>query len=557
MPKKNELNSFDIFRNIATEFAPCMNDYLYVYDIPNDSYCITEQALERFKIPSCIFHDVTATLRCFVYPEDFSVLEKDLELVTSGEKSEHSLEYRWIGRDGQPIWINCRGRLIRSEDGAPSLMIGCINEIGRQQKADNISGLLGESSLREHLARISPLLSDAMLMRIGLDDFKIVNERHGMQYGNFVLHEVATLIQNHLGPDQFIYRLVSDEFMILDVSGADYLSMRLLYHEIRTLVDEIVARENYKAVYTISAGLLDLNDVDTSTEYNYDEIIKLTEFALSEAKRRGKNQLYFFQLGDYSAFLTKRYILSSLRQSLSDNFKGFELFFQPIMMTNGEFLYAAEALLRFRTPSGRKVSTFELIPILEESGLIIPVGKWIIKTALEMCKTIRQTHPDFRVSVNLSYIQILKSALFDDICAALQDADLPPSCLIVELTESGHLEDSVMVQNVWKKLKNIGVNIALDDFGTGYSNLINIGNLRPDIVKLDRSFTLKALENEYEFALLIHIIHMVHSIGLNLVVEGIETLDDLLRIAELNPDYIQGYYYSTPCPYQAFLEKYA
>lgn len=549
-------NAFETICNIIAEFAPCMNDYLYAYDIPHDTYYITELAMQRFMLPSNVFHDVNTTLGLFVYPDDLTALIEDLNQVTAGEKSEHNLEYRWIGRDGYPIWINCRGRLLRDNNGAPFLMIGCINEIGKQQKADNISGLLGESSFQEHLRQAAASLSDIMLLRIGIDDFKIINERFGIQYGNFVLREVAESIRKTLRPGQFVYRIVSDEFMILDLTGADYTGMNLLYHKIRSGVDEIVANQNYKAIYTISAGLIHMKDADFRVQKNYNETMKLSEFALTEAKNRGKNQLYFFQPEDYTSFLRRRYIRSCLRQALSENYKGFELYFQPIILANGESLYAAETLLRFHTPSGESISPLEFIPILEESGLIIPVGKWIIHNSLSMCKRVRQVYPDFQISINLSYIQLLKTSIYEDILEALAEAELPPSCLIVELTESGHLEDSAAVQSVWQKLKNIGVNVALDDFGTGYSNLINIGNLRPNIVKIDRSFTVKALKNEYEFELLIHIIRMVHSIGLNLVVEGIETLEELQRITKLNPDFIQGFYYSMPCPLNIFLQKY-
>lgn len=556
MSEGNHDNSFEAFCDIADEFSSCMDDYLFVYDIPRNTYHITERATERFLLPSNVIYDLQANLEHFVYPEDIPVLSEDLSIVISGQKSEHNLEYRWLGRDGRPLWINCRGRLLRDDAGQPNFMIGCINEIGKQPKADNISGLLGESSLHEHLKRLEPSASDITLMRIGIDDFKIINERHGLQYGDYVLSEVAACICGSLGPGQFAYRIVSDEFMVLDASGADSDAMNLLYHNIRSRVDTVVAGQHYKAIYTISAGLLRIEDISLDVRKDYSEAMKLSEFALAEAKNRGKNQLYSFRSDDYTAFLRKRYIRSSLRQALSDDFSGFELYYQPIIMPKGELLYAAEALLRFHTPSGEKISPGEFVPVLEESGLIIPVGKWIIRNSLEMCKKVRKAYPDFLVSINLSYIQLLKTPLFEEIEEALKEAQLPPSCLIVELTESGHLEDSPAVQSVWRKLKSIGVNIALDDFGTGYSNLINIGNLRPNIVKIDHSFTTKALKNEYEFELLIHIIRMVHSIGLNLVVEGIETLDDLIRITQLDPDFVQGFYYSMPCPLDVFLDKY-
>lgn len=552
--KKSNL-VFESVRDIIKEFAPCMNDYLYVYDLEDDIYYISEHALKRFDLKSNLFHEVVKAHGEFVYPDDVALLTADLDELVSGKKSEHNLEYRWKGVDGSPIWINCKGRLLETASGH-RLMIGCINEIGKRGKADNISGLLGESSLRETMLQQLLSKTDLMFLRLGIDDFKVINERHGIEYGDFVLRAVAEGIKNCLGEHQSVYRIVSDEFMVVDFSGAGYDEMNVLYHHIRAAVDKIVADEQYKSIYTVSGGLLSISSLDDPTMYDMDEILKLSEFALTEAKNRGKNQLYYFKSEDYSLFLRTRYVRSCLRQALENNFQGFELYYQPIIVPNGEHLFAAETLLRFRSPNGTNIFPLEFIPILEETGLIIPVGKWIIRNALNMCKKCREKHPDFMISINLSYIQLLKSPLFEDITNILRETGLPPSCLIVELTESGHLQDTTAVRNIWRKLKEIGVCIALDDFGTGYSNLINIGNLRPNIVKIDRSFTMKALCNEYEHELLIHIIRMVHSIGLDLVVEGIETADELQRITALNPDYIQGYYYSKPCTMDEFTQKY-
>ena len=556
MDCKTNNPAFEIFCNIATEFSACMNDYLYVYDILNDTYFITERALSRFALKSNIFTRVNDVLKTIVHEDDFDMLSADLAEMIQGHKDEHNLQYRWLGIDGSPIWINCKGHIIRDTSNQTLMMIGCINEIGNRQKADNVSGLLSETSLREHLASVYSALEDAMFLRIGIDDFKMINERHGSEYGNFVLRSVADCIKKCLNSSQHVYRLMSDEFMVLDLSGSDFKQMNRLYHDIRSAVDDVVASEGYKAIYTISAGLVSLKDISDSDFRDVAEAMKLSEFALTEAKNRGKNQLYYYKPEDYTNFLRTRYIRSCIRQSISDNYAGFDLHFQPIVMSSTESLYAAETLLRYKTPAGENIPPFELIPILEETGLIIPVGKWILRNSLLMCKKCREVYPDFVISINFSYIQLLKSPLYEDILDALEAVGLPPSCLIVELTESGHLENSTAVQSVWRKLRKLGVNIALDDFGTGYSNLINIGNLKPNIVKVDRSFTLKALNNAYEREIMLHVIRMVHSIGLNLVVEGIETKEELIQITAMNPDFIQGYYYSKPCPAQDFSEKY-
>ena len=330
MSTNTEILTFENFCRIAEEFAPCMNDYLYVYDLVSDTYYITKRAVERFRLPGNTFHNVLEAHGKFVYPDDLPMLQLDLSQILSGQKQEHNLEYRWLGADGSPVWINCRGRLILDENQTPILMVGCINEIGNQQKADNVSGLPGESFLREHMKMLIPVFSKGMLLRIGIDDFKTLNERHGMGYGNYILKKVADCIQQSLDALQYAYRIVSDEFIILDVSDRPVEAMNLLYHRIRSAVDNLVKQQHYKALYTISGGIVSLEDINIT---NYEEIFKLTEFALAEAKNRGKNQVYYFRAEDYEAFLQRRYIRSCLRQAISNDFEGFSLSYQPIIMS--------------------------------------------------------------------------------------------------------------------------------------------------------------------------------------------------------------------------------
>ena len=134
--------SISQFTDVIDTLAPCMDDYLYIFDMKNDIYCISPTALERFVIPANQFSDVTNTLREFVYPEDFALLNADIERIMNKETKFHNLQYRWMNKKGNPIWINCRGRVIYGEDGEPEFLLGCIKEIGMKQKADNVSGLL-------------------------------------------------------------------------------------------------------------------------------------------------------------------------------------------------------------------------------------------------------------------------------------------------------------------------------------------------------------------------------------------------------------------------------
>lgn len=546
-------NLFELFCGMIEAFDPCMDDYLYVFDVQNDQYYISKKSMKRFALPSFQFTHVLDTHRKFVYEEDIEMLEADLEKVMSGEKLEHNLTYRWMSVDGEPIWINCRGRIIIGADGKPQFLVGCINEVGTKPIADNVSGLLESFAIKDAWNQQHNTMTNGFVLRIGIDNFKTINEKLGVEYGDFIIHEVANCILDCIHEGQMVFRVVADEFLIIDTAGGTAKDAKALYRKVRNGVDHLISRNNYKAFFTISGGVI---SGETLGQIDYNELLKYTQFALSEAKARGKNQVYYFQVEDYEKFLRRRKILVELRKAVSNDFEGFDVFFQPIITRGGKDLYAAESLLRFWTSEKETVSPTEFIPILEESGLIIPVGKWVLHRALEMCVKCREKRPDFKVSVNLSYIQILKSNFFKDVTEALEQYKLRPDSLIIELTESGYVENSPAVRKLWEQLKDRGVLIAIDDFGTGYSNLQSIGNMMPNIIKLDRGFTVKALNNNYEHQLMDQIIQLIHSVDLKVCVEGVETMEELTEIERLSADCIQGYYYGKPCEKQAFYKDF-
>ncbi|MBO5259741.1 MAG: GGDEF and EAL domain-containing protein [Agathobacter sp.] len=535
---------------VIKQLAPCMDDYLYVYDLDGDCYYISEKAVERFDIPSNCFTDVGNNLKKLVHPEDWELLSEDLKALLSGERTEHNIRYRWLGKQQEALWISCQGRVILDEENKPKYLVGCVNEIGGRQVADNVSGLLETTAVEKMLNSYTNCYPKGFILRIGVDGFKNINERFGMEYGDWTLHEIADCIRRCLKPGQAVYRVVSDEFIIIDFMGGSVGEANELYRAIRVEVDRLIERNHYEAVYTISGGILDTQDMEKT---GYSEILKMSQFTLSEAKERGRNQVYRFNVEDYNKFTRERMILAALHKSVANGCDGFEIYFQPVVDVNTENCYGAEALLRFHLSETEMVSPIEFIPILEESGLIIPVGKWVLRQALAMCKECRKIDPEFRVSVNLSYVQILKSAITEEIMGDLRDSGVGSNGLLVELTESGFLESTATIRRVWECLKENGVSIALDDFGTGYSNLQSISSLTPNVVKIDRGFTVKALNNEYQWNLLANIIQMVHSLSIRICIEGIETEEELNSMKTLGPDYIQGYYYGKPMPREDFL----
>ena len=544
---------YEIIRGAIDAFDECMNDYLFIYAVREDLYHISPKATKRFSIEKSEFTDALEEHAKFVYPDDLQMLMNDLAQLVAGIKTEHNLVYRWLDKNRKPIWINCRARIILGEDEKPQFLVGCINEIGTKPLADNVSGLLESIAIKDKLNEFHELTPNGFVLRVGIDDFKSINEKFGIEYGDYVLRGVAECIVDSVSEGQNVYRVVADEFMVMDMNGATEEEAQKLYRKIRNRVDKFIKMDNYKAVYTISGGIVLGNSID---KMEYNEVMKISQFALTTAKNRGKNQTYCFDASDYKAFIRERELLEQLRKSVSDGFRGFELFFQPIVLVGQKVPFMAESLLRFKTTEGENISPVEFIPILEESGLIIPVGKWIIDRALSMCAECQKTNPNFKISVNLSYVQILKSDVCEEIEHWIGFYNLKPVSLMVELTESGYVDDnSSAVKRMWDRLRKHGVMIALDDFGTGYSNFQLISSMVPNVVKLDRSFTVKALQNAFEHQLMDHIIQLVHSVNLKICVEGVETQTELEEIEKLSADCIQGYFYGRPCCRRDFLCK--
>lgn len=540
---------------IVKLFAPYMDDYLYVCDFKEDYYQISPRAVERFLLPSDCFGDVLEEHKRFVYQDDVELLIQELDELSKGKRTSHNMHYRWLNREKKPIWINCRGRVLKDEDGTPHFLVGCINEIGEKQKADNVSGLLGESSMKTYYEDLNGKLPDGFALRIGIDDFKDINENHGIEYGDFILRKTAECIKRCIRPGQRLFRLVADEFAVVDFIGGTAEDAKRLYRDIRKELFYFLEQNQYKAVYTISGGILLNKDLGDS----FENAMKLSEFALSEAKRKGKNSYYIFGQKEYEKYLEKRALLHALHHAVNHEFEGFETHFQPLVRVEDGMLSGAETLLRFHTPEGKMISPGMFVPVLEESGLIIPVGRWVLRQALMACKEWQKYVPEFKVNVNLSYVQVLKSQVLNDIVQIVDECKIHPSSVCIELTESGYLEENSHFNKVWNGLKEYGVLLAIDDFGTGYSNLHCLSDLKPSYIKIDRSFMMKALNREYEYQLLNYIVEMSHSLGLSVCVEGIETEEEFEKAKKAKPDYIQGFLFGKPCSkddfFLQFLDK--
>lgn len=549
-----------LLKEIAAEdlielFAPCMDDYLYIIDLQKNTFKISQAAVNRFMILGNSFDDAVNSFQYFVYKEDRSMIAEDLQCIIEGKEKDHNLYYRWLDKNGMPVWINCRGKVIDDKDGKPHYLIGCVNEIGDTQRADNVSGLLGERELRSYISSHIKDSSSEYLIYIGIDGFNAINGTLGVDYGNYVLKSVADCINSCLSDNQKLYHIVADEYMIIDLESHTKDDVMLLQKKICKKIEEFIISEKYKVVFTISTGIIYAKML---LKY-YDEYRKIAVFSLKQAKSMGGNGVYFFEKEDYELFLRKEKIKSALRNAVANGFEGFDVYYQPIMDCDSGHMIGAEALMRFSMYQDKKkepVSPVEFIPLLEETGLILPAGRYVLDKAVSMCHEMRQYIPEFKINVNISYIQMVKSDIWKDILSSIKQYDLPPECLCAELTESGYTDMTPYFYKLRKKFEEKNLQFVLDDFGTGFSNLHCIVNMKPNYVKLDNDFTAKAMSNARDFELLKKIVEMVHSIDIRICIEGIEKEEWYQKLKEIHVDYLQGYLFGKPCEKNQFLNKF-
>ena len=542
-----------ILLEIITE---CMDDYLYIFDLQNNTFEISQSAVKRFNISSNVLTDATNEVMKVVYEEDRRMLTKHLADVCAGKEKVHNLHYRWIDKEGMPVWINCRGIVIEDTEGNAEYLIGCLNETGNKRRADNVTGLLGGPEFLDYLKSQREPISKGFFMHIGIDDFGVINGSQGADYGNYILKSVADCMKECLSDKQRIYHLVADQYVIVDLEASLQEEAAKLKSKITDRLHDFIVSEHYEAVFSISVGVIDAATFCEGVE----ECRKKFEFVLKQAKSMGKNGFYIFAQDDYEAFLRKGRIVAALRNAIVNNYNGFEVNYQPIVDCQSEQIIGAEALMRFSMMSdeGREViSPVEFIPLLEESGLMIPAGRYILNEAAEMCSEMQQYIQDFRMNINVSYVQILQGNVERDIMDAIQKYALKPECICVEMTESGYMDMTPSFCKFRKTLDKNRISFVIDDFGTGYSNLHCIRDMNPSYVKMDRDFTAKAMNSDRDYELYKNIIPMVHCINVRICAEGIEEKEWCLKMKELKVDYLQGYFFCRPCGKERFLQQYA
>lgn len=501
-----------------------------------------------------------------IHPEDKPVREQALAEHLAGKTPIYSAEFRIMSQAGEYIWILSRGKALFDSEGKAIRMAGSFSNISDKKRReeeiwwlayrDSLTGLANRRLFMERLQ--SELLlaqngqSRGAMLYLDLDNFKLVNDTCGHAQGDRLLVEIANrLVELVVDEGKLVARLGGDEFVVLltDINQ-EFAIAHTATNILRNLAGEVTLCGHH---FSLSVSIGIARYPFDGTEVN--ELLKNADTALYVAKNAGKNVYRFFEESMQEDIVEKLSMERSLREAMGN--EELLLYFQPIVRLSTGRIAGYEALLRWDNLQKGMVSPGYFIPLMEESGLIVPIGAWVMRTACAFARKLMDRGcMDSYVAVNVSVKQLISEDFVSMVKAALAEAGVPPTALELEITETILMDSEFFNDNIAKlrELKATGVRIALDDFGTGYSSLTYLKQLPIDIVKIDKSFVDDLAAGGKNKLIIGSIIELSHNLGLTVVAEGVETeaQRDLLR--EYRCDFIQGYLISRPAPEAEMLE---
>jgi len=402
---------------------------------------------------------------------------------------------------------------------------------------DGLTGLANRMLLREHLAMaLSRPATDRRqaLLCLDLDNFKVVNDTLGHPTGDALLCQVAERLVAIAG-EGFVARLGGDEFAVV-VDDQDRPLDRTAHDIIRAVAEPCMVN-GHRIVPGTSIGiaLLHIDGDDAVT------LVKHADLALYRAKHGGRGIFRFFEEAMDAEARKRRQMELDLHEALSGG--QLSLMFQPLFNLAESRVSAFEALLRWSHPKRGMISPVDFIPLAEDTGLIVPIGEWVIR---EACRTARHWPDHVRIAVNISPVQFRNPGLNTVIMQALAETGLPPQRLELEITESLFIDNPATTLASLHSLRALGVRVALDDFGTGYSSLSYLRAFPFDKIKIDRSFIMDLLSSDGATAIIKSITTLAEALGMETTAEGVEHASQLDILREQGCNQIQGFYFSKP-----------
>lgn len=493
--------------------------------------------------------DVYKTL---ILPEDYPKLRRCFDKHIAEKTPQFECEYRIKTPDGQIKWIHSVGKALWDFDGSIIKMAGADTDITAKKEIeerinrlayyDTLTGLPNSSSLTERFeAMKNNGVKTIALIYIDMDNFKLINDFYGHIIGDKVMVEVSTRLKRFCSEKIHISRLGGDEFALLvpDTNDEELLSF---VGNLINYLEAIIQLEDYNLSLGANVGIARYPE---DGDY-VDVLLRNADTAMYRATEK-KSKYLFFKPGMNDEITERLDIRNHIKLGLIKN--EFTLYYQPQYRSSDKKIMGFEALCRWNNEKLGSVPPSKFIPIAEESKLIIPLGDWILEEAIKFLRKLHNMgYEHLIMSVNISVVQLLQKNFSEKVLKLIESYNIPPSCVELEITESGMMESVELVLENIKLLRDHGVRIALDDFGTGYSSLNYLTELPLDTLKLDKSFVDNIGGKKEKSLLTGSIVEIGRRLGLSIVAEGVETEDQFRYLARKRCERIQGYYFSEPIP---------
>ncbi len=419
------------------------------------------------------------------------------------------------------------------------------DDLRHEATHDTLTGLANRSVFAERTAAAlanTERKNQVSVLFIDLDDFKTINDSLGHEAGDQLLLEVGQRLQRCVRDGDTVARLGGDEFAVLLESAVDRNDIVAVAHRALESLSEPVHLEMRTVRASASIGIA----MDLADDMDVQDLLRNADVAMYLSKSRGKGRFEFFESRMQDEAIERLDLKADLQKALDDN--QFVLFFQPIFDLETGRVTMAEALIRWKHPERGMIMPDRFIPLAEESGLIVPIGAWVLRESTKQAARWRTISgcEDMSITVNLSMRQLYESELFNTLTSALRESGLPAEYLLLEITESMLAIDADRTTGILEQLKTIGVKLAIDDFGTGYSSLSYLRSFPVDSIKIDRSFVNELYRSPTSTAFIEAMVNLAKALGAYTVAEGIEHPEQANVLRRLGCARGQGFYYCRP-----------
>lgn len=493
-----------------------------------------------------------------IHPNDYAEVIRDFSSHLQGKTEHFENEHRILHILGDYRWVLIRGLATRDENGNALRIAGSMTDITERKTFeeklahdalhDSLTGLPNRKRLMSRLTRSLERLRRApdspfAVYFVDLDRFKIINDTLGHQAGDDMLLKITERLELSVRPSDMVARLGGDEFVIVidEVNTEEQLI---------SIADRILKQMSApmtiagQEVYTgASIGIV----LGAPDYQRADDLLRDADLAMYRAKAKGKGRYEIYDATIHSGTLSLLQLEIDLRRAIENN--EFVLNYQPVFSMNSEKVVGFEALIRWNHPIRGVVPPSDFIPIAEETGLILPIGRWVLREACRQLHRWQEQSPESAslvMNVNLSSRELDQKDLIPQIKKVLKETKLDPNCLKLEITESVIMKNAEEAVKTVKKLREMGVRVSIDDFGTGYSSLSYLHRFPIDTLKVDRSFINRIGAQGEHSEIIQTIIKLAANLGMDVVAEGVESEEQLNFLKDMNCEFGQGYYYSKP-----------